>query len=76
MKRGQAEAPATNGVPSSVAEGLSLDERLQITKDELETVIVERANVKLMMRDILRQARRSVRVAGLGRVYVGEKGME
>ena len=76
MKRGQAEALATSGIPSSTAKGLSLEERLQIAKDELETVVAERANVKLMMRDILRQARRSVRVVGLGRVNVGEKGMD
>ena len=76
MKRGQAKATATSGVPTSTAEGISLEERLQITKDELETVVAERANVKLMMRDIIRQARRSVRVARLGRVNVGEKGMD
>ena len=76
VKRGQAEPPAPIGVPTSAAEGLSLEERLQITKDELETAMAKRANVKLMMRDILRQARRSVRVAGLGRVNVGKKGMD
>ena len=66
MKRGQAEAPATSGVPTSVAVGISLEERLQIAKDELETIVAERTNMKLMMRDILRQARRSMKVAGLG----------
>ena len=76
MKQKQAKAPAPSAVLTSAAEELSLEERLQIAKDELETVPAERANVKLMMRGILRQARRSVRVAGLGRVYVGEKGME
>ena len=42
--------------------------------EELEAAKTERANVKLMMEDVLRQARRSVRVAGLGRVHVGAKG--
>ena len=76
VKRGQAEAPATSGVPTSAAEGISLQEWLQIARDELETIVAERANVKLMMQNILRQARRSVRVVGLGRVNVGEKGMD
>ncbi|XP_062202101.1 uncharacterized protein LOC133904658 [Phragmites australis] len=34
-KRGQAEAPATSGVPTSAAKGVSLEERLQIARDEL-----------------------------------------
>ena len=46
------------------------------TSDIPTSGVAERANVKLMMQDILRQARRSVRVAGLGRVNMGEKGMD
>ena len=49
LKWAQAKAPATRGVPASAANGINLEERLQIAKDELETVVAERTNVKLMM---------------------------
>ena len=44
------------------------------SREELEAAETERANVKRMMEDILRQTQRSVRVAGLGRVDVEAKG--
>ena len=41
------------GIPTSAADGASLEVRLKNTKDELEIILSGRTNLKLMMRDIL-----------------------
>ncbi|XP_062232835.1 filament-like plant protein 2 [Phragmites australis] len=70
------EIPFTRGVPTSAADGTSLKDRLKNTEDELEIVLTERTNVKLMMQDILQQARDSVEATGLGRVFVGDQSLD
>ncbi|XP_062232867.1 uncharacterized protein LOC133930219 [Phragmites australis] len=50
------EIPTARGVPTSAADGASLEDRLKNAEGELETVLAERTNVKLMMQDILQQA--------------------
>ena len=48
VKRGQAEAPATSGISNSTTEVISLEEQLQIARDELETVVAERWRIQGM----------------------------
>ena len=67
---------AAKDVPASTADSSSLKARLKKAEEELDAVLEERMNVKAMMQDILRQARDSVEAAGLGRVSVGDQGLE
>ena len=53
LHRAQTEIPSARGVHTSAADGTSLEDRLKNAQDELETVIAERTNIKLMMWDIL-----------------------
>ncbi|XP_062208966.1 uncharacterized protein LOC133910667 [Phragmites australis] len=70
------EVRAAKGVPTITTDSSSLEARLKNAEEELDTILQERTNVKLMMRDILRRARDSVEAAGLGRVSVGFQGLE
>ncbi|XP_062230345.1 uncharacterized protein LOC133928081 [Phragmites australis] len=83
LEQSQAEVAAQHqeiltmrGIPISAADDSSLEARLKNAKDELDDVLSERRNVKLMMRDILRQARDTVEVAELGRVFVRCQSLE
>ena len=48
------EIPTARGIPISATDGSSLEARLKNTEDELDTILSEQTNVKLMIRDILR----------------------
>ena len=70
------ENPTVRGIPISAANGTSLKERLKNAEDELDTILSERTNVKLMMWDILQQARDTVEAAELGLVFMGDQSLE
>ncbi|XP_062227324.1 uncharacterized protein LOC133925402 [Phragmites australis] len=67
---------AAKGVPAITTDSSSLETRLKNAEEELDTVFQEWINVKLMMWDILRQARDFVEAAGLRCVSVGSQGLE
>ncbi|XP_062217721.1 uncharacterized protein LOC133917919 [Phragmites australis] len=75
LQRAQAETSSMRGIPASAADGTSLKDRLKTARDELETVFAERTNVKLMTCDILQQAQKSMKAAGLRHVHVGKQGL-
>ncbi|XP_062195287.1 uncharacterized protein LOC133898611 [Phragmites australis] len=65
---------APDASSSGTVGGQGLEEQLRVAKEQLEAAFVARASLQHMLEDTLRQMRRSMVRAGLGRLVVETKG--
>ena len=70
------EARPAKDVPTSTASSKGLEARLKKSEEDLDAVYEERTNVRVMMQDVLWQARGSVEATGLGSVTVVSQGLD